>query len=163
MQDTTKEIEQVQTELNYNEALLLETVRAEKYSNEVKRSFALSVEATGFQLNVKREIMLELAEEYSDKQKISNLIRNGWEASGKNSAGSGIAIKGEKKGEWFECIVYEGAIGKPFNSSEITAKHYIKLNAKHLEALFTHLLFDKKAFDKKVEAEKHKRTSLDLG
>ena len=163
MSNTTKETEQVQTELNYNEALLLETVRVEKFSNEAKRSFALSVETTGFQLNIKREIMLELAEEYSEKQQISNLIRNGWESSGKNSAGSGMAIKGEKNSEWFECIVYEGAVGKPFSPNEIIAKHYIKLNAEHLEALFTYLLFDKKAFDIKVKAAKEKRTSLDLG
>ena len=147
----------------YNPASIIETVRGDKFSTEVKQGYTIEDATTGSNFNIKRSVMEEISETVTDQGKINNLVRNGWEADGKMSAGSGIAVLGHKDGEVYNCTFFEGEMGKKFDDKKVQQKTFIQLNAEHLDAIFTTLRFDALAVQAKAEAMKVQRNSLDLG
>jgi hypothetical protein len=146
----------------YTPASIIETVRGDKFSADVKQGYTIEA-ITGSKFNIKRSVMEEMAESVTKYGKINNLIRNGWEADGKMSAGSGIALLGNKDGEVYNCTFFEGEMGKKFDEKKVQQRTLIQLNAEHLDAIFTTLRYDALAVQAKAEAMKLQRTTLDLG
>jgi len=144
----------------YNEAYLVSTARSEKYDNEVIRGFSIIIPDIKQQFNIKRSIMIEIAETYNEEKKVNNLIRNGWKNS--SSSGTGLALKGLSKEEWIEFTMFESKKGEDFNTNNIEAKHLFKLPKDPLESLFKYLTYDQENQEKKLEAAKKQRTSLQL-
>lgn len=159
----TTETQETTNDLIFNEGTIGFNTRGDKYSTDVKRSFPIEEPVTGFKVNIKWETIVELAELAKENDVQSILIRNGWEASGQMSAGAGIALKSEKKEEFYHCTFLESEMGKPFDKDKIQRRSHVKLRREHLEALFTFLRFNAETEVAKAEAAKIKRTTLDLG
>lgn len=149
--------------IHFNPGTILHDVRGDKYTQEVKESFIIEAKDTGAKYKIKRESMLELAELDTTKEEYSLLLNNGWEASGKMSAGTGKAVKIHRTDTAYKCIFYEGEMGKAFDPNKIQSKHYIALDKEHVSAIFTFLRCNKKVSDAKDAARKIERTTLDLG
>lgn len=149
--------------ITYNPGSIVETARGDKYSTDVKRGYTIEDAATGSKFNIKRSTMEELSETVEKKGEIHNLLRNGWEADGKMSAGAGIAMFGKKVGNVYNCTFLESEMGKAFDKDKIQRRTFIQLNAEHLDAIFTTLKYDAEALQAKAEALKLQRTTLDLG
>jgi len=164
MEPTKKAEETVQTHtINYNSGTIHSTVRAEKYTGDVKKSHRIDSAITGFSLNIKDDVMLEMAElDKQNSDSFSILIRNGWEASPKMSAGSGMAVKVEKSTVAYNCTFFEGESGKAFDSKKITNRYFIALNREHLSAIFTVLRLNNDVVKAKEAANKIARTTLEL-
>lgn len=153
----------VTTAIQYNEGSIMATARGDKFSTEVKQGFSIEDTATGSKFNIKQAIMLEIAEKVVKDGVISNLIRNGWEADGKMSAGTGVAISGKKDGKVYNCTFLESEMGKAFDKDKVQRKTFISLNAEYLDAIFTSLRFNNEVVEAKVEAMKLQRSTLNLG
>lgn len=148
---------------NFEEGTILHNVRADKYTQEVKETFIIECRNTGARFRIKKDVMIELAKQDLEKDEFSYLLNNGWEASGKMSAGAGNAVKIKKIEEGYDCVFYTGEQGKAFDSKKIQSKSFIKLNKEHLGAIFTFLRLDNEVATDKATALKIQRTNLDLG
>jgi len=151
------------SDITFNEGSMISMTRGDKFSTDVKRSFAIEDATTGYKVNLKWDTMLEMAEQDSMQDINTLLLRNGWESDGKMSAGAGIAVKVEKIEDFYNFTFFESEMGKAFDKDKIQRKTYIKLNREHLSSIFTFLRYDEKAVKAKAAALKIQRTTLDLG
>ena len=147
---------------NYNEGTILRKVRADKYTNVISENYAVKSTETGARFTIKSSSMLELAQLDKEQDSFSCLLRNGYEGSGKMSAGAGIAVKMTKTDTSYECIFYTGEVGKSFDPKKVQSKDYIRLDKEHLGALFTFLRCDDAVSIAAAEASKLERTTLEL-
>lgn len=157
------ETKAVATAIQFNEGTIIAMANGDKFSRDVKRTFAIEDQSTNYRVNVKWDLAVEIAEIAEKAETISIRIRNGYPAEGKRAAGAGIAGKFEKDGEFYNCTFLESEMGEPFDAKKIQRRTFIKLNAEHLDAIFTFLRYDKIAVDVKAEAMKLERSTLDLG
>ena len=146
----------------YQKGTVLHSINADKYTGEVKEGYIFESTDGISKYRVKLQSMLELSEAEETSDEVSLLIRNGYEGSGKMSAGSGVAVKMTKTDTSYECIFYEGEVGKQFDPKKIQSKSYMSIDRKHLEALFIYLRCNESVAQAKAEAQKVQRTTLDL-
>ncbi len=146
----------------YQKGTVLHSINADKYTGDVKEAYVFEGDDGISKYRMKLSSILELAEMQETSNEVSLLIRNGWEGSGKMSAGAGVAVKMTKNDTSYECIFYEGEIGKQFDSKKIQNKLYMSIDKKHLESLFIYLRCNEAVVQAKAAAQKVQRTTLDL-
>lgn len=162
-ENKTTQNQAVVTAIQYNEGTIIAMANGDKFSRDVKRTFAIEDPSTNYRVNIKWELALEIAEIAEKSGTISIRIRNGYPAEGKRAAGAGIAGKFEKDGKFYNCTFLESEMGEPFDVKKVQRRTFIKLNAEHLGSIFTFLRYDKIAVDAKAEVMKLERSTLDLG
>lgn len=161
---SNEENKKAENTMVFNEGTIMATARGDKFSTDVKLGYSIEDVVTNYRVNVKKQTMFEIAELADENDSFNILIRNGWESNGdRMPAGAGIAAKFEKDGEFYNCIFLESEMGKQFDKNKILRRSYIKLNAEHLDAIFTFLRYDDKVVKAKAEALKLQRTTLELG
>ena len=158
--ESTTEVNKPQ-ERSYSLGTVERKLRGDKFSSEVNESFVVTSDL-GAKINIKDSTMLELAVQDSKGISFTQLIRNGYEGSGKMASGAGIAVKVSKTSTSYDCVFYTGELGKSFEPSKITRRDYVRLDKKHLGALFTFLLCNDEVVKTKAEALKVERASLSL-
>jgi len=163
MQTTEKLTNKESSALNYNNAIILHDTKADKYTSEIREYFIIECPETKEKFKLKNESMLTLAELNHTNDVFSLLINNGWEGSEKMRAGAGLALKVSRLDDVYQCIFYEGELGKPFETNKIVRKSHLQLDKTHLEAIFTFLLKNEEVLKAKNEELKRLKTTLDLG
>lgn len=149
--------------LTFEEGTILHTVNVEKFTKEAKESFTIESSSTDERFRIKRDVMLELAQQWEkNKEVFSLLLSNGYEASGSMPAGAGKAVKMKSEEEYYHATFYTGEVGKAFDPKKINSKCLIALNRSHLEAIFVFLINDHMTKFLKAEAKKLLRTTLVL-
>ena len=78
------------------------------------------------------------------------------------SPGAGLAVKMTRTKDAYECVFYTGEIAKSFDTKKLMSKDYIRLDKKHLSALFTFLLCDEAVAIELDTAKKLENSSLEL-
>ena len=146
----------------YSKGTVLHSINADKYTGEVKEGYIFESADGISKYRVKLQSMLELSEAEETSNEVSLLIRNGYEGNGKMSAGAGVAVKMTKTDTSYDCIFYEGEVGKQFDPNKIQSKTPMSIDRKHLEALFIYLRCNEAVSLAKAEAQKVQRTTLDL-
>lgn len=147
---------------NFQLATILHSITSDKYTHEVKEHFIIEEKETLLKVKIRKDSMLELANMDEKEEEFSLLLNNGYQASGNMKAGAGRAIKVKKNAEFYECIFYEGEKGKDFDAKSIEHKYHVKLEKKHLSAIFTFLRCNEKVEVAKAEEKRVERTSLEL-
>lgn len=157
MQGNTKETP------SFKEGLILHLINVDKYTKEAKESFVIESPDTDEKFKIKKEIMIELADEHKkNNEQFSIRINNGYEASGSMQAGAGKAVKMVKTDSHYHCTFYTGEVGKPFDPTKVQSKKEIDLNKEHLESLFCFLLHDHSTKEHKAIVRKLQRSTLVL-
>lgn len=149
--------------INYNNASILHDIKVDKHTSEIREYFIVDCSETKEKFKLKKESMFTLAELNRSKEAFNLLVNNGWEGSEKMRAGAGLALKVTRLPDAYNCIFYEGELGKPFDSNKITRKSHLKLDKSHVEAIFTFLLKNEEVLRAKNEELKRLKTTLDLG
>lgn len=163
MQTTENLTNKESSTLNYYNATILHDTKADKYTSEIREYFVIECPETKEKFKLKKESMLTLAELNRTNDVFSLLINNGWEGSEKMRAGAGLALKMSREADAYNCIFYEGELGKPFETNKIVRKSHLQLDKTHLEAIFTFLLKNEEVLKAKNEELKRLKTTLDLG
>lgn len=163
MQTTEKSTNKESSALNYNKAVILHDIKADKYTSEIRESFVIECPETKEKFKLKKESMLTLAELNRTNDVFSLLINNGWSESEKMRAGAGLALKMTREADFYNCIFYEGELGKPFETNKVVRKSHLQLDKSHIEAIFTFLLKNEQVQKVKNEELKRLKTTLNLG
>lgn len=158
MQDNTNENSKAPIE-----GSIFHVINVDKYTKEAKESFVIEAPDMDEKFRIKKEIMIELAEEYQkNNEQFSIRINNGYEASGSMQAGAGKAVKMVKTDNHYHCTFYSGEVGKPFDPAKVQSKKEIDLNRAHLESIFCFLLHDNSTKEHRAIVRKLQRSTLVL-
>lgn len=163
---STENLKETKTEnstINYNLATALHEIRADKYTHDVKEIFSIEDTTTNEKTRIPKEKMLDIAKCIKDSESLNYLISNGWPAGEKMKAGSGLAVKINLNGEFYELTFYIGELGEAFDSSKVVRKSYIKIEKTVLNTIFEYLKYNDKVLAQKAEMQRVQRTTLTLG
>ena len=163
MSDKTITTDASANTINYNNAVILHDIKADKYTSEIREYFVIESPETKERFKLKKESMLTLAELNRTNDVFSLLINNGWGETEKMKAGAGLALKVTRLPDAYNCIFYEGELGKPFETNKIARKSHLKLDKSHIEAIFIFLLKNEQVQKAKNEELKRLKTTLNLG
>jgi len=150
------------TEHSFEIGTILHNINLNKYTGEVKESFIFEGKDSKEKFTIKKDRLLEIANQFKDSNEVKILLNNGWKANEKMSAGTGKALKIVINGDYYECIFYIGKAGESFDTKKVERKTHIKFNKDHLSAIFTFLKFNEEVETEKAEEQKVKRTTLEL-
>lgn len=151
------------TALTFSQGSIVHSINIEKYTKEAKEVFTFESSSTDERFRIKRDVMLELAQQWDKNNEVfSLLLSNGYEASGSMPAGAGKAVKMMQEAEHYHATFYTGELGKAFDPKKINSKCLVALNRSHLEAIFVFLINDHKTKSFKAEEKKLLRTTLVL-
>lgn len=159
LKDTKKEI----STINFNPGTALHEIRADKYTNDIKEAFVLEDISTNEKFRISKEKMLDVAKCIKEDEALNYLIHNGWPASEKMKAGSGLAVKINLNGDFYELIFYIGEAGEVFDSSKVIRRSYIKIEKTVLNTIFAYLKYNDEVLSQKAEMQRKQRTTLTLG
>lgn len=149
--------------INYYNASILHDVKVDRHTSEVREYFIVDCSETKEKFKIKKESFITLAELSKSQKEFSLLLQNGWEGSEKMRAGAGLALKMTREADFYNCIFYEGELGKPFETNKIVRKSHLQLDKSHIEAIFTFLLKNEQVQKAKNEELKYLKTTLNLG
>ena len=162
-QENLKDAKKETSTINFNLATILHEIRADKYTNDVKEIFSIEDAYTNERTRIPKEKMLDIAKCIKDSESLNYLISNGWPAGEKMKAGSGLAVKINLNGEFYELTFYIGEAGEAFDSSKVIRKSYIKIEKTALNTIFEYLKYNDKVLAQKAEMQRVQRTTLTLG
>ena len=151
------------TTMNFNLGTILHETRADKYSHDVKETFSIEDDSTNEKFRIPKEKVLDIAKCIKDDETLSYLVKNGYPAGEKMKAGSGLAVKINLNGEFYELTFYIGEVGEAFDSSKVIRKSYIKIEKTVLNTIFEYLKYNDKVLSQKAEMQRVQRTTLTLG
>ena len=146
----------------YNPGVIQHQVNADKYTGVIAEKYIVTCPELGSRFPIKNDVLVEMARLDAKSESLNMLLRNGYEGSGKMSAGAGFAVKMTRTKDAYECIFYTGETGKAFDPKKLMSKDYISLDKKHLSALFTFLLCDEAVTMKLDATRKLENSSLEL-
>ena len=149
--------------INFNQGTILHDIRADKYTNDVKEAFVIEAIDTQERFRITKEKVLDIAKSIKDNEPLSYLVNNGWPASERMKAGSGLALKTNFNGDFYELIFYIGEAGEAFDSTKVIRKSYIKIERTVLNTIFEYLKYNDNVLAQKAEAQRTQRTTLNLG
>ena len=149
--------------INYYNASILHDIKVDKHTSEVREYFIVDCSETKEKFKIKKEAFITLAELSQSQKEFSLLLQNGWEGSEKMRAGAGLALKMTREADFYNCIFYEGELGKPFETNKIVRKSHLQLDKSHTEAIFIFLLKNEQVQKAKNEELKLQKTTLNLG
>ena len=148
--------------INFNQGTILHDIRADKYSQEIKEVFIIEDASTNEKFRIPKEKMLDIANRIKDNEALNYLLNNGYPAGEKMKAGSGLAVKINLNGEFYELTFYIGELGEAFDSSKVIRKSYIKIEKTVLNTIFEYLKYNDKVLAQKAEMQRTQRTTLTL-
>ena len=149
--------------ITFNLATILHEIRADKYTHDVKEIFSIEDASTNERTRIPKEKVLDIAKCIKDDETLSYLVKNGYPAGEKMKAGSGLAVKINLNGEFYELTFYIGEAGEAFDSSKVIRKSYIKIEKTVLNTIFEYLKYNDKVLAQKAEMQRKQRTTLTLG
>lgn len=148
---------------HFHEGTILHDIRADKYTHDPKETFSIENASTNERTRIPKEKMLDIAKCIKDSESLNYLISNGWPAGEKMKAGSGLAVKINLNGEFYELTFYIGELGEAFDANKIIRKSYIKIEKTVLNTIFEYLKYNDKVLAQKAEMQRVQRTTLTLG
>ncbi len=162
-QENLKDAKKETSTISFNLATILHDIRADKYSHDVKEIFSIEDGSTNEKFRIPKEKVLDIAKCIKDDETLSYLVKNGYPAGEKMKAGSGLAVKINLNGEFYELTFYIGEAGEAFDSSKVIRKSYIKIEKTVLNTIFEYLKYNDKVLAQKAEMQRVQRTTLTLG
>ncbi len=149
--------------ITFNLATILHDIRADKFTHEIKEAFSIEDGSTNERFRIAKDKMSDIAKCIKDNETLSYLVNNGYPAGEKMKAGSGLAVKINLNGEFYELTFYIGELGEAFDSSKVIRKSYIKIEKTVLKTIFEYLKYNDKVLAQKAEMQRVQRTTLTLG
>ena len=149
--------------ITFNLATILHDIRADKFKNEIKEAFSIEDGSTNERFRIAKDKMSDIAKCIKDNETLNYLLNNGYPAGEKMKAGSGLAVKINLNGEFYELTFYIGELGEAFDSNKVIRKSYIKIEKTVLNTIFEYLKYNDKVLAQKAEMQRVQRTTLTLG
>ena len=157
-----KTISAVASQHIYMEGTIEHKIHVDKYNTDYKEGYVVEGTEPGVKYNIKSETMSAMAPTILAGDEVTQILRQGYKASGTMSAGAGIAVKISKHVDSYECVFYTGEIGESFDTKKVKNKDYVRLDGKHLEALCTFIICNEQVVKAKAEAKKIANSTLEL-